>query len=377
MGERSAARAARPWGRATGALVGCALASCALVASCAGTRGDRPEAVPRHTALPSRVLEVLHGTSADAEPSPPVAMERAVDAVLHALDPATGCASMRAQLVARGDELAAALAAGEHELMLDAARACAQRAPSEATLERIALDALVKVFDPRGAFVPAEGMPALLAARASAAHAIAGGEARGRVVEHAGRRLGLIVLTAFHADASGRDAARDVRYLVGALQPQGAGAFVLDLRGNPGGAIEQAQEVAAALGISGPFAWERSKGGAERRLHVPEDRAAYRGPLALVVDAHTRGVAEVFAAAAQDRARGPLVGARTAGEASSQALVELRSARGSIEGGVLVTDRKWQRASRSAIEGRGVTPDAPAEGEAAIARAAELLAAQP
>ena len=85
--------------------------------------------------------------------------------------------------------------------------------------------------------------------------------------------------------------------------------------------------------------------------------AAYRGPLALLIDADTAGVSEVFAAAITDRSRGRTYGARTHGYGSAQTLVFLQSPKGAPEGALRVTDRYFVRLNGEPIEGRGLAPD--------------------
>jgi carboxyl-terminal processing protease len=68
-------------------------------------------------------------------------------------------------------------------------------------------------------------------------------------------------------------------------------------------------------------------------------------------------MSELFAGAIQDRGRGALIGARSAGHGSAQTLVLLSSPKGQGRGAVRVTDRQFLRLAGSPIEGHGITPD--------------------
>ena len=240
-----------------------------------------------------------------------------------------------------------------------AALACTGARVAPGRAEALAFDAIAKAFDPHAGFIDAAG----LAAEQRALHQPLpeAQQARGRIADPAGERVGWIALPSFYLQASGRSASRDVAYVIAELRAQGATAIVLDLRRNRGGVIEEALRLAALLGAAGPFAREQRAGGAIHELQAPapSDAAApvYRGPLALLVDADTAGVSEVFAAAIADRARGRTYGARTHGHGSAQTVVLLQSPKGAPEGALRVTDRYFVRLNGRPIERRGVAPD--------------------
>jgi len=75
-------------------------------------------------------------------------------------------------------------------------------------------------------------------------------------------------------------------------------------------------------------------------------------PLAVLVDSGTASAAEIVAAAVQDRGRGKLIGERTFGKGSVQAVLTL--ADGSS---VHVTTAHWLSPDGHPIDGLGVEPD--------------------
>jgi|GEM_PF-1266775 len=167
--------------------------------------------------------------------------------------------------------------------------------------------------------------------------------APGRVVRHPGGAVQLIL------ERVSWGAPDFVRTQLAALRADGMRRLVLDLRGNPGGSLPAAVELAAVLGAS--------------RAATGLEAAGWRGPLSVLVDGQTASAAEVLAAILQDDRRAPLVGARTFGKGLAHAL--------QFAGETLVGARTLH-VSRSG--GRplaaGVQPDR--SGEAAVA--AVLLA---
>jgi hypothetical protein len=337
----------------------------ALLTGCGAGRGERPEGASRGAATATRVFEVLRARSFAGEPAPELASARAFDALLHALDPVSACAARRGELEPYRAQLGAALRAGELDFVRLAARTCQGGASSERAIEALGLDALAKAFDARAAFVPSDPRAATGGEAIDAAPSEAQ-QARGRIVELGDTRVGLVVLPSFYGEERGRSATRDVRFIVASLLQQGAVSVVLDLRGARSGTIGEALQLAGALGCAGPFAQEQRAGQPASVLQAPEEQGAYGGPLAVLVDANTAGVAELFAAALQDRARGPVLGVRTRGEASAQTVVQLRSPQGALVGGLRFVERAWARGEGAAIDGVGVTPDVLAEGDDAL-----------
>jgi carboxyl-terminal processing protease len=135
-----------------------------------------------------------------------------------------------------------------------------------------------------------------------------------RLLSYAGMRWGDVRLSAFRSGAAlvlGRELRR--------LQRQRAQGFVLDLRHNPGGLLDQAVAVASLFIDRGivvslvsrhePRAVFRAAGGVATRL-----------PLVVLVDRLSASSSEVVAAALRDHHRAVVVGERTFGKALVQSI---------------------------------------------------------
>ncbi len=129
--------------------------------------------------------------------------------------------------------------------------------------------------------------------------------------------------------------------------------YVLDLRSNPGGLLDQAIEVSDIFLENGEIVSQRGreKNDIERYYAKPGDDT--RGaPVVVLVDAGSASAAEIVAAALQDHHRGIVMGERSFGKGSVQTLLPLSTATALR----LTTARYYTPSGRSVQEG-GVEPD--------------------
>jgi len=103
-------------------------------------------------------------------------------------------------------------------------------------------------------------------------------------------------------------------------EKQHATGMVLDLRGNPGGSIDMAIQVARLFAPGSGFAILARSGGKRQTIKIPERRADERvetwtRPVAVLVDGGTASAAELLAGALRDSRGAKLVGGRTFGQA--------------------------------------------------------------
>jgi carboxyl-terminal processing protease len=130
---------------------------------------------------------------------------------------------------------------------------------------------------------------------------------------------------------------------------------IFDLRGNPGGWLDQAIEVADLFLDDGTIAIERWSDGREQLL---PPSGADRGdvgesiPLVVLVDGASASASEIVAGALQDRERAILIGELTLGKGSVQRPFTLS------DGSQLrVTVARWFTPNDRVIHGQGLTPD--------------------
>jgi carboxyl-terminal processing protease len=131
----------------------------------------------------------------------------------------------------------------------------------------------------------------------------------------------------------------------------GATEFVLDLRGNGGGLVNEAQLVASAFLADGPIVTTRGRAVPARTLRATGDPVVPRRPLVVLVDKNTASASEIVTGALQDRHRAKVVGTRTFGKGVFQQVLELSN------GGALdITAGQYFTPSGRNLGGKGVTP---------------------
>jgi carboxyl-terminal processing protease len=102
--------------------------------------------------------------------------------------------------------------------------------------------------------------------------------------------------------------------------------LIIDLRGNPGGLLSQATEVADLFLPRGvPIVSVRERAGRNEETRVSQRRPpAERIPLVVLIDGGSASAAEIVAGAMQDNDRGLVVGTTSFGKGSVQTIFDLR-----------------------------------------------------
>ncbi len=137
-----------------------------------------------------------------------------------------------------------------------------------------------------------------------------------------------------------------------AQDPKG---IVLDLRGNPGGWLDQSIEVADLFLDDGTVVIERWSDGREKELPSSGAQPGDVGedvPLVVLVDGGTASASEIVAGALQDRERAILIGETTFGKGSVQRPFTL-----SDDSELRVTIARWFTPNDRAIQDHGLNPD--------------------
>ena len=166
----------------------------------------------------------------------------------------------------------------------------------------------------------------------------------------AGGTVGYIRLSGFSDNASGqlREAlTEDLR--------AGRTKLILDLRGNPGGFVTAARDVASEFLADGTIFWqEDADGSLVETVARPGGPAVDEGVrLVVLVDGGTASASEIVAGALHDRGRATLVGTRTFGKGTVQQWTQLED----DNGGFRLTIAKWLTPDKTWVHGTGITPD--------------------
>jgi carboxyl-terminal processing protease len=129
--------------------------------------------------------------------------------------------------------------------------------------------------------------------------------------------------------------------------------YVLDLRSNPGGLLDQAISLSDLFLERGEIVSQRGrkKGDIERYFAKPGD-AANGLPVVVLVDAGSASAAEIVAGAIQDHHRGIVMGERSFGKGSVQTLLPL-----SQNTAIRLTTARYYTPSGKSVQEGGITPD--------------------
>lgn len=188
--------------------------------------------------------------------------------------------------------------------------------------------------------------------------------------------IGYIRVTTFARDEE-RSTTKDFRKALEELEAAGAEKLILDLRGNPGGALDEAVSLASLFLKKGSlvvYTQGRSRRWEERRYIVTEEPRWKKMPLVVLVDSTSASASEVFTGALKDHKRAVVMGEKTFGKASVQTLIPLASAADEGEGpGLKITIAYYYTPNGNLIEGKGVEPDIPLEPEKVPLIAAKLF----
>tara|TARA_R110002049_G_scaffold72490_2_gene187128 strand:+ start:151996 stop:153747 length:1752 start_codon:yes stop_codon:yes gene_type:complete len=145
---------------------------------------------------------------------------------------------------------------------------------------------------------------------------------------------------------------RDVERELWNLQRQGMRSLVLDVRGNPGGLLSAAVELADRFLSNGRIVTTRGRNTRENFDYSAHRANTWNVPLVVLIDENSASASEIFAGAISDNGRGTLVGKNSYGKGSVQGIFKMQTAKF----GLCLTTAKFYSPSGRAISQNGVLP---------------------
>ena len=132
--------------------------------------------------------------------------------------------------------------------------------------------------------------------------------------------------------------------------------FILDLRNNPGGLLDQAISVSNAFLNRGEIVSTRGRNADETQRFTarpsPGDLAKGK-PVIVLINGGSASASEIVAGALQDHKRATMIGTRSFGKGSVQTIIPLGNGNGALR---LTTARYFTPSGRS-IQAKGIVPD--------------------
>jgi len=168
-----------------------------------------------------------------------------------------------------------------------------------------------------------------------------------------GGDIGYVRITTFNEQTTDglRKAISDISKQI---PPEKLAGYVVDLRNNPGGLLDQAVSVSAAFMARGEVVSTRGRSADETQRYTARSGDLTKGkPLVVLINGGSASASEIVAGALHDYKRATLIGTRSFGKGSVQTIIPL----GAGKGALALTTARYFTPSGQSIQAKGITPD--------------------
>jgi carboxyl-terminal processing protease len=168
-----------------------------------------------------------------------------------------------------------------------------------------------------------------------------------------GGDIGYIRITTFN-EQSTEGLRKAIRDIASQIPQQKLAGYVLDLRNNPGGLLDQAVSVSSAFLSRGEVVSTRGRTTEETQRFTARASDLTKGkPLVVLINGGSASASEIVAGALHDHKRATLIGTRTFGKGSVQTIIPL----GPGKGAMALTTARYYTPSGVSIQAKGIAPD--------------------
>ena len=172
-------------------------------------------------------------------------------------------------------------------------------------------------------------------------------------------KIGIIDLPTFYIDFTAwrnrdpnfRSSSKDVENILKKFNDQSVDAILIDLRGNSGGSLYEANKLTGLFISSGATLQVKESNGSIRPWGDARAKQIWKKPMAVMVDRYSASASEIFAGAIQDYQRGIIIGQKTFGKGTVQKLDNLST------GQIKITESKFYRITGAGMQNKGIHPD--------------------
>jgi carboxyl-terminal processing protease len=138
------------------------------------------------------------------------------------------------------------------------------------------------------------------------------------------------------------------------IPPEKLAGYVVDLRNNPGGLLDEAVSVSSAFMARGEVVSTRGRTPEETQRFTAHGGDLIKGkPLVVLINGGSASASEIVAGALHDHKRATLIGTRSFGKGSVQTIIPL----GTGNGALALTTARYFTPSGHSIQAKGITPD--------------------
>ena len=172
-------------------------------------------------------------------------------------------------------------------------------------------------------------------------------------VAHEGDDIGYIRITQFNEQTT-EGLKKALSDIAAQVPPEKLRGYVIDLRNNPGGLLDQAISVSDAFLDRGEIVSTRGRDPEEtQRFNARPGDLTKGKPVIVLINGGSASASEIVAGALQDHKRATVLGTRSFGKGSVQTIIPLGAGNGALR---LTTARYYTPAGRS-IQAKGIIPD--------------------
>ncbi len=172
-------------------------------------------------------------------------------------------------------------------------------------------------------------------------------------------KIGIIDLPTFYIDFNAwrnrnpnfRSSSKDVESILKEFDDQNVDAVLIDLRGNSGGSLFEANKLTGLFVSAGATLQVKESNGSVKPWGDARAKQVWKKPMAVMVDRYSASASEIFAGAIQDYQRGIIIGQKTFGKGTVQRLDNLTT------GQIKITESKFYRITGSGMQSKGIHPD--------------------
>jgi carboxyl-terminal processing protease len=165
--------------------------------------------------------------------------------------------------------------------------------------------------------------------------------------------IGYIRITSFNEQTT-EGVRREIANLTTQIGAERLKGFIIDLRNNPGGLLEEAVTVTETFLARGEIVSTRGRNAVETQRRSAHAGDLTKGkPLIVLINGGSASASEIVAGALQDHKRATLVGTRSFGKGSVQTIIPL----GAGNGALTLTTARYFTPSGKSIQAKGIAPD--------------------
>src|SRR6188768_523133 len=168
-----------------------------------------------------------------------------------------------------------------------------------------------------------------------------------------GDDIGYIRITTFNEQTT-EGLKREIGNLTTQIGADKLKGFIIDMRNNPGGLLEEAVTVSDSFLDRGEIVSTRGRNAEETQRRTAHAGDLTKGkPVMVLVNGGSASASEIVAGALQDHKRATLIGTRSFGKGSVQTIIPLGAGNGALR----LTTARYFTPSGKSIQAKGITPD--------------------